>query len=274
MAEKTKILFINHEMEPYTKLTSLGVLAHDIPKKLQERGNEIRVFMPRFGKINERRHRLHEVIRLSGINIQVGEEDHPMIIKVASLPTAKMQIYFIDNDDFFKRKAYFHDDKDKFFTDNDERIVFYNKGVIEILLKLGWVPDIIHCTGWMSSLVPFFARVVYKGEPVFNKSKFVVSVHEKTFEDKLGKNFLKTALLNGKSEEYSTILENPGCCDLFYCGITFADGIINTSELTDRDLVKYIDKQDKPKLNTFNIEEPEKLISSYESFYDEVLASK
>jgi starch synthase len=271
--EKKKILFVTHEMEPYTKITPLGKLAHDVPKTLQNKGMEIRVFMPRYGKINERRHRLHEVIRLSGINIPVGEEDNPMIIKVASLPTAKIQIYFLDNEDFFKRKAYFRDEKEKFYPDNDERFIFFNRGVMEIILKLGWIPDIIHCNGWMTSLVPFYAKTLYKDEPAFNKAKFTYQVYEPQFEETFGEGFLKKAQLNGHTSMAEETLNNPGCNDLYKTGISFADGIVKGSPDIEKGVNSIITASGKPILNLDPSQEMETIITAYDDFYDKVLQS-
>ncbi len=269
--EKTKVLFITHEMDPFTKLSELGKIANTISKGMQQKGMEVRVFMPRFGKINERRHRLHEVIRLSGINIQVGEEDNPMIIKVASLPSAKMQVYFLDNEDLYKRKSYFKDENEKYHEDNDERFIFFNKGVIEILLKLGWTPDIVHCHGWYTSLVPLYARTLYKKEPVFKDSKFLFTAYEPCFKASLGNDFLTKTLLNGIAKNEEKFLDNPCIDDLHQAGISYSDGIVLGGSNCSSDVTKMTDKLEKPLLKLDNEMETENLTEAYYEFYNRLL---
>ena len=185
---KTKILFIAHEMSPFLELTKIAKITRQLPQAMQEKGFEIRILMPRFGNINERRNRLHEVIRLSGMNIVINENDNPLIIKVASLPTARMQVYFLDNEEYFQRKQVFRDAKEKFFDDNDERMIFFCKGAIETVKKLGWMPDVVHCMGWMSSLVPMYLKTAYREDPMFKNTKVVYSVYENCFTENLIKN--------------------------------------------------------------------------------------
>jgi starch synthase len=164
---KKKVLFVSSEMTPYLQVTNVGELARRLPQAIQEKNNEIRVLMPRFGCINERRNKLHEVVRLSGINITIDDNDNPLTIKVASLQEAKMQVYFLDNEDYFHRKFVFANDKNVFYKDNDERTIFFCKGALETVKKLGWQPDIIHCQGWMTCLIPLYIITIYIDEPVF-----------------------------------------------------------------------------------------------------------
>jgi starch synthase len=171
--EKTRVLFVSQEIFPFVPESEAGLTSGKLAKNIQEKGKEIRVFMPRYGKINERRHQLHEVIRLSGMNMVVNGADYPLIIKVASVPQARMQVYFIDNDEFFKRKHYMRDENEVYFKDTDERAIFFAKGVLETVKKLGWVPDVIHCHGWMSAILPAYARTVYKEDPHFADAKIV-----------------------------------------------------------------------------------------------------
>jgi starch synthase len=170
---KKKVLIITQEMNPYTAISEISEIARRLPQYVQQKGMEIRVLMPKFGTINERRHRLHEVVRLSGMNIIVDDDDFPLIIKVASLPGARMQVYFLDNEDFFRRKSVFTDDEGEAFDDNEDRMVFFCKGAIETVKKFGWPPDIIHCHGWMTSLVPLYIKKAYKNEPLFRDSKSI-----------------------------------------------------------------------------------------------------
>lgn len=162
MLTKKRILFIANEMSPYLELTEFSEIVNKLAIKANDSGFEVRCIMPRFGVINERRHRLHEVVRLSGINVSVDNDDFPLQIKVASLPNARLQVYFLDNEDLFKRKFVFHDDQEKWFDDNALRTVFFCKGALETVKKFGWPPDIIHCSGWMTGLVPFFLKSAYK----------------------------------------------------------------------------------------------------------------
>lgn len=267
---KKKILFITHEMSPYMELSPLAPAARALPQYMQDKGYEVRVFMPRFGEIKERKHRLHEVIRLSGINIPVGNDDNPLIIKVASLPSAKMQIYFMDNEDFFHKRNYLYDSHHKFYADNAERMIFFNKGVIEIILKLGWIPDIIHCQGWMSSLVALYARTVSKHQAVFKNSRFIYSAFGNEFTDKMGADFIDKAIVSGQPKERFNHLENPSCNDFYLTGVTFADGIVVGSESVDAELLNFINAQDKPVLTNAMIGS-ENFAETHDEFYLQLL---
>jgi len=268
--EKKKILYVTHEMTPYLELTAMADISRALPQKMQEKNHEVRVFMPKFGDIKERKHRLHEVIRLSGINVTVGEDDNPLIIKVASLPSAKMQIYFLDNDDFFVKRNVFHDDKKVFYKDNDERVIFFNKGVIEIILKLGWVPDVIHCIGWMSALVPLYARTVHKHESVFRNTRFIYTPFENLFDNKLGKDFVHKAIVNGQDAETFENLTDPSCNDMYVAGVTFADGITLGSPDVEDSLLKHIYKSNKPVL-PYQERNTENFAENHYEFYQSLL---
>ena len=211
--EKQKVLIVTQEMEPYTALSEISRIARKLPQYIQEKGFEIRVLMPRFGTINERRHRLHEVVRLSGMNIIVDDDDFPLIIKVASLPGARLQVYFLDNDDFFKRKSVFEDAKGKPFDDNADRSVFFCKGVLETVKKFGWAPDIIHCHGWMTSLVPLYLKTAYKSEPLFQDSKVITSVYNNPVKNVFSEEFISKASINDLEAEdlvaFNTVVPLP-----------------------------------------------------------------
>src|SRR5512136_2047178 len=183
--EKTNILFVHQEITPYLNESPMGLVGRYLPQGIQERGKEIRTFMPKFGCINERRNQLHEVIRLSGMNLIIDDTDHPLIIKVASIQSARMQVYFIDNDDYFQRKHTVSDSSGKEFDDNDERALFFARGVIETVRKLRWSPDIVHCHGWLTSLIPIYLRKLYSDDPVFNKLKTVYSVYNNGYKKPL-----------------------------------------------------------------------------------------
>ena len=177
--QKLRILYVASEINPFLQTTEVAELVRRLPQAMQERGMEIRILIPKFGNINERKNRLHEVVRLSGINISIGDEEKPLIIKVASIPTAKLQVYFIDNEDYFQRKYVFNDKDDNFYADNDERAIFFCKGVLETVKKLGWSPDIIHCNDWMTALIPLYLKTTFKNDPVFKDSKSVFSFYNK-----------------------------------------------------------------------------------------------
>ncbi len=178
---KLKILYVSSEINPFLATTEVGEYVRRLPQYMQEKGMEIRILVPRFGLINERKNRLHEVVRLSGINITVGEEEKPLIIKVASIPNAKLQVYFIDNEDYFHRKTFLHDKNNEFHNDNDERAIFFCKGVIETVKKLGWSPDIVHCNDWMTSLIPLYLKTTYRKDPVFRYTKTVFTAYDTAF---------------------------------------------------------------------------------------------
>jgi len=223
---KKRILFIATEMSPYLELTEFAEIVNKLAIKSNESGMEVRCIMPRFGVINERRHRLHEVVRLSGINVSVNDDDYPLQIKVASLPNARLQIYFLENDEFFKRKNIFHDDEEKWFEDNALRTVFFAKGALETVRKFGWPPDIIHCSGWMSGLIPAFIKTAYKREPVFLHSKTIYTIGQNTFDDKIGSDLLDLALINNSitPNDLKVFKDNDNTA-MFRGGATYADAI-------------------------------------------------
>lgn len=221
---------MTQEMNPYTAISRISEVVNRLPQYSNDKGFEIRVLMPRFGTINERRHRLHEVVRLSGMNIIVDDEDYPLIIKVASLPGARLQVYFLDNEEFFKRKFIFHDEDEKPFEDNMERMVFFCKGVLETVKKFGWPPDIIHCHGWMTSLIPLYLRTVYKDDPVFQSAKILYSAYENQITDTFNKKFLEIAAINNLEEEDLEIFLDGKDINLDKGAVAHADIVIKGSE--------------------------------------------
>jgi starch synthase len=226
MSAKKRILFIANEMSPYLELTEFSEIVNRLAVKANESNYEVRCIMPRFGAINERRHRLHEVVRLSGINVSIDNEDFPLQIKVASLPNARLQVYFLENEDLFKRKGVFADDKDKWYEDNDLRTVFFCKGALETVKKFGWPPDIIHCSGWMTSLVPMYLKTVYKKEPVFSHSKVVFTIGQASFKEKLGADFTQKAAIHSSLKDKDLELYKEGTNEaMFRGGASWADAI-------------------------------------------------
>ena len=264
----TKILFVSSEITPYLEETHLSKISRYLPQGIQERGNEIRIFMPRYGCINERKNLLHEVIRLSGQNIIINDNDHPLIIKVASIQVARVQIYFIDNEDFFSRKTKFYDEENKFFKDNDERAIFFAKGVIETVKNLGWSPDIIHCHGWFSSLVPLFIKRYYQDSPFFFNSKVVYSVYDDAFKPKFNAKFAHKLTSTGIPQADAEILTANDYSGISKCAITYSDGVILGDETIDAHLANFIKETGKPVLD---FQTPDTYIEEYANFYDKIL---
>ena len=232
---KKRVLIIANELSPYTEFTDFAQILNKLAIKTFDSGLEVRVIMPRFGLINERRHRLHEVVRLSGINIIIDKDDYPLIIKVASLPNARLQVYFMDNEDYFKRKAVFRDDQDNFFDDNAERMIFFCKSALETVKKFGWPPHVIHCHGWMTSLIPLYLKTTYKKEPVFGYSKIIYTAQPNQFKEKLNANFMKKALISNEIKEKDLDVFKEGTNTALTLGAgKSADVIIMGSEKMDK----------------------------------------
>ncbi|MEO8414063.1 MAG: glycogen/starch synthase [Ginsengibacter sp.] len=243
MSTKKRILFIANEMSPYLEMTEFAEIVNKLAVKSNESGMEVRCIMPRFGIINERRHRLHEVVRLSGINVSIDGDDYPLVIKVASLPNARLQIYFLDNEDLFKRKTLFHDENEKWFPDNALRTVLFCKGALETVKKFGWPPDIIHCSGWMTGLIPMYIKTAYKREPVFSNCKIIYTIGQNTFKEKLGADFMKLASINSniKEKDLEPFREGNNVA-MFRGGATYADAITFGAEKVDKKLSEEFSK--------------------------------
>lgn len=241
---KKRVLFITQEMNPYTALGEVSDFVRKLPQKTVEKGFEIRVLMPKFGSINERRHRLHEVVRLSGMNIIVDDEDYPLIIKVASLPGARLQVYFLDNEEFFRRKFVFHDKDEKVFEDNEDRMVFFCKGALETVKKFGWAPDIIHCHGWMTSLVPKYIKTVYQKDPIFQDSKIVYSLYNNDLSGTFSEQFLEKAAINDLGAEQLTEYMSDGKATLAKGVLNHIDILVEGSESFDEDVKALIESSE------------------------------
>lgn len=268
MSAKKRILFIAHEMSPYLELTEFSEIANKLAIKANDNNFEVRCIMPRFGTINERRHRLHEVVRLSGINVSVDNEDMPLQIKVASLPSARLQVYFLDNEDLFRRKFVFHDENEKWYDDNGLRTVFYCKGALETVKKFGWPPDIIHCSGWMTGLIPAYLKTVYKKEPVFAHSKIVYTIGQNTFKEKLGSDFIKKALIHASLKEKDLeIYKDATNTAMFRGGASFADAITFGAEKIEKKLVDEFSKVRGKKTLPYN---PEGDLTDYLQLYGDL----
>lgn len=268
--KKARVLFVSQEITPYLEETPMGLISRQLPQGIQERGKEIRTFMPRYGCINERRHQLHEVIRLSGMNLIINDNDHPLIIKVASIQSARMQVYFIDNEDYFQRKAVLKDKQGNYFEDNDERSIFFCRGVIETVKKLGWAPDIVHCHGWMTALMPLYLKKSFHEDPLFAETKVVYSLYDEEFSKPLNKDFSKKVLFEGIEKSDVELLKTPSFANLNKLGIAYADGVIKGSSKINSEVEKYINKSDKLVLD---YKSKEDYIGAFDEFYDEVLES-
>ncbi|KAA3649134.1 MAG: glycogen synthase [Bacteroidetes bacterium] len=260
---KKRILYISQEITPYLPVSEIANVGRHLPQGAQEKGREIRTFMPKFGCINERRNQLHEVIRLSGMNLIINDNDHPLIIKVASIQPARMQVYFIDNEDYFQRKAVLKDKEGNFFSDNDERAIFFCRGVLETVKKLGWAPDLIHCHGWMTSLIPLYLKTSYKNEPLFEKSKVITSIYNDCFKGSLDKNFAQKALMDGVTEEDIHSYIDPTHNNLCLAAAKWSDGVIIGSEKSSA----FAENLSVPVLEFQGTD----YIDAYSNFYDEIL---
>lgn len=267
---KKRVLFVTQEMNPYTTLSEISELVRKLPQHVQESGFEIRILMPKFGTINERRHRLHEVVRLSGMNIIVDDEDYPLIIKVASLPKAKMQVYFMDNEEFFKRKKVFKDEEGIPFADNQNRTVFFCKSVMEIVKKFGWVPDIIHCHGPMASLVPVYNKLVYHTDPIFQQAQMIYSVYNSDLDSSFDENFLDLAAINELEEEDLEMFLHDGKINLHKGAISCSDTLVIGSEDLAPETQKLVEDSKLPVLGYEEIDtQVESIVNLYDSLTED-----
>jgi starch synthase len=244
-----KILFINQEIAPYVPDSEMSLLGRDLPGSIQENGFEIRTFMPKWGVINERRGQLHEVIRLSGMNLIIDETDHPLIIKVATIQSVKVQVYFIDNDDYFSRRQMDKDEAGEDYADNGERAIFFARGVLETVKKLRWVPDIIHCQGWMSAVVPFYIKTAYHDEPSFANTKVVTSLFDKSMKSGLDPNFKRCLEFREATAELLKPYNDQFDFDeLAKLAIDYSDGIVEAVKGVNQNLLGYANEKDIPVL--------------------------
>lgn len=266
--EKKKVLYVVQEMEPYLNETSIGDIVKKIAPYAFDNGVDVRILMPRFGVINERRNRLHEVVRLSGMNIIIDDDDYPLIIKVASLPGSRIQIYFMDNDDFFKRKFVYHNEEGTFYDDNHERMVFFCKSIFETVRKFGWAPDIIHCHGWFTSLVPLFAKTTYLKDPVFCNSKVIFSVYNDTITENMPNDFAKKATISADiSSDMLEVFGDFSTKSLNRGGAHYADAIIQGDNNIDW-IDDIFSKNDKPKFANIDANE---INTQYLYFYNTLM---
>lgn len=263
-----KILFVSSEIMPYMPENEMSKTAFDLAKAINQISGQIRIFMPRFGVVNERRHQLHEVIRLSGMNQVINDQDMPLIIKVASIPKERMQVYFIDNEELFKRKYVYTDADDNLFKDNDDRIIFFARGVVETVKKLNWVPDIIHVHGWMAALLPMYIKTFFKDEPLFENSKIVFSIYNNGFEGELPKTLTEKLLFDKIPNKDIELLKKATYTNLIKNAILHSDAIAIASETINEDILQLIKAAEKPVMPYTN---PEDLKEKYARFCQENL---
>lgn len=266
----SRILYVCQEIAPYLPEAEISSMCRVLAQAMLERGNEIRTFMPRYGCINEYRNQLHEVIRLSGMNLIIDDNDHQLIIKVASIPSVRVQVYFTDNDDYFSRKAVLRDENGEFFADNDERAIFFARGVIETVKKLRWEPTIVHCHGWFTSVVPIYLKSVFADDPLFRNVKIVASIYRDMFPGELSADF-KTKIENeGEKGERLKNLESPSYQNLMKCVIDYADGIVVETPELDPQIADYLKRSGVPVLE-YQDKADNRYLDNYQKFYEELL---
>ena len=265
-----KILFISQEITPFVPESTMSAIGRNLPQATQDMGKEIRIFTPKWGNINERRNQLHEVIRLSGMNLIIDDTDHPLIIKVASLQAARMQVYFIDNDDYFHRKFVYGDADGKFFEDNDERAIFFARGVLETVKKLRWKPDIIHCQGWISHVLPLYLKKAYKDDPIFTDCKVVLSLYDEIAGESFAEDMKGKMIIPGVKNKDLDILKPANGINLAKLAIQNSDGIIMGSETVCGELAEFVTASALPVLPYTDLSDSA-YIKEYNSFYDKIL---
>ncbi len=267
--EKKKVLFISQEIFPFLPKSDIASNARRLPQIVQEAGKEIRVFTPRFGAINERRHQLHEVIRLSGLNICIDDHDHPLIIKVASVAAARMQVYFIDNDEYFKRKTTLQDEKGSFYKDNDERAMFFCRGVLETVKKLGWQPDVIHCHGWMTGIMALYIKHIYNKDPHFKDTKVVYSLYNEAFEVPWDIRFPEKLKFDGFPEEVADKFADTSFLNVTKSFIDYCDGLTVAVDNLTPELRSIFDNA--ANCHKLDYVQEENQSREYDAFFDKVL---
>jgi len=266
--KKAKVLFVSQEITPYVEANHLSTIGRYLPQGIQEKGREIRTFMPKYGTVNERRNQLHEVIRLSGMNLIIDDTDHPLIIKVASIQSCRMQVYFIDNEEYFQRKSLMTDETGAYHEDNDERSIFFCRGVIETVKKLGWSPDIIHCNGWISAPMPILIKKVFNEDPLFADTKVIYSIFDEEFSPALNKKFAQKIQMTGISDADVKRVKDPTFSNLTKFAIDYSDGIIKGSMKISADIEKHLKASNKPVLA---FQDPENYVAGFNEFYNTIL---
>ena len=266
--DKKRVLFISQEITPYLCETEISTKCRSLPEGIMEKGKDIRIFMPKYGCINERRNQLHEVIRLSGMNMILDNLDYPLIIKVASLQPIRMQVYFIENEDYFPKKTFMHELDGEEFEFHDERVIFFCRGVLETVRKLGWAPNVVHCHGWMSALVPMYLKKAFAEDPIFDNTKVVYSVYDQESNVEIDNDMARKSIITGVSDEDLQLIKTASVDSLHKLAIKYADAVIMGSEKISDDLNKFIDDSGKHLLTHHD---NEACIEPYNNLYDELL---
>ena len=264
---KLRILYVASEINPFLQTSEVADFVRKLPQAMQEKGMEIRILVPRFGIINERKNRLHEVVRLSGINIAVGDEEKPLTIKVASIPNAKLQVYFIDNEDYFHRKSVFHDKENKFYADHDERAIFFCKGAIETVRKLGWAPDVVHCNDWITSFIPLYLKTTYKNDPLFKQTKTVFTIYNNSFNFKFKDDIMTKVKMIDIEDKMLGNLKTADYEGFIKMGVEFSDAVITAGE--NKKLEGLFKKMKAKKVET--IDKDENYTETYYNLYNELV---
>lgn len=272
MTKANKVLFITQEISPYVSESEMALIGRHLPQAIQEKGREIRTFMPKWGNINERRNQLHEVIRLSGMNLIIDDTDHPLIIKVASIQSARMQVYFIDNDDYFQNRMQTSNEDGVEYEDNDSRAIFYARGVLETVKKLRWCPEIVHCHGWMTALAPLYIKKAYSDEPSFRDSKVVFSIYDNDFKQPFHADFTNRLMLKGITKaDLGNVQEPVDYTALCKLAIDYSDGIIQQSENINEEILEYARQSGKPLMG---YQPSDTFADACNDFYNEVWDTK
>ena len=272
MEEPVRVLFVNSEIFPYMPETDISVLGRYLPQGIQESGKEIRSFMPRYGTVNERRNQLHEVIRLSGMNLIINNSDRPLVIKVSSISSARMQVYFIDNEDYFHRKFIYRDAEGNYFDDNDERAIFFARGVLETVKKLRWKPDIVHCQGWISHFLPIYLKKVYHEDPIFTEAKVVLSLYNEALDMRFSDKVIDKMLVESLNREDTAVFSEPDGINLAKLAIQYSDGVIAGSPEIDAQLGDFVREQNLPMLPYVRVDAQDgSYVADYNNFYDDLL---
>ena len=266
-----RILIVSQEVFPYIENSNMAEHVLELAKKVKKNKDiEVRLFMPQYGCVNERRHQLHEVIRLSGVNIVINDIDQPLIVKVASIPQARLQVYFIDNDEYFQRKAILKNKNQENIADNDERMMFFCRGVLETLQMLGWSPDIIHCHGWFTSLLPLYLKKIYNTHQVFENTKIISSFYNENFDGNLNSELINKIKFDGIEHDDINILKKSNYKNLQLIASQFSDGIIFEQNYMCKELTEFANNNC---VSTLHPEENEQnaYYHFYQNFFSEAL---
>ncbi|MDD4142315.1 MAG: glycogen/starch synthase, partial [Bacteroidales bacterium] len=268
--EKNRVLFVAQEISPFLDNTVMATVCRNLPQGIQERNKEIRTFMPKFGLINERRNQLHEVIRLSGMNLIINDNDHPVIIKVASISQARMQIYFIDNEEYFQRKAIFGDANVKFFADNDERSIFFSRSVLETVKKLGWSPQLANCHGWMAAFLPIYVNKLYRDNPLFTDMKIVTTLYKDDFTSKFSETLFDKLYFDTFTPKEVKAIKTPNYVNLMKMAIDNSDAVIFAEKDINPKLVQYV-KDTQKTFISYNKYDLDYMADISNQFFDEII---